>query len=251
MYNSHMPNKHRLGLIVILFLVMGLFPPLHGSASPEPRINILSPGDNSVLTSPIKLSAEILPDPQSMIRVTLTSRNGDLLARQLMRLDTNSTSPIIMDTDIPFEIPTDQTEALLTLAIQDEAFRTITLRSVRVNLTSSGETKLQPAASSPPWVEITQPQPMEEVSGGEFSIIGRVAPVSESPITFELISDSGRVVGSTQLQVDTSGEWLDFKIRLNYTYITKSTGVRLIIRQNCYPYNEIMILDSLQLTAAP
>ncbi len=246
-----MLNKRHLGFFFLLLLAICLLTPMHGSASPEPRINILSPGDNSILTSPIKLSSEIIPDPEGMIRVTLTSRSGDLLARQLIRLDSSSTSLFVLDTDLAFEIPSDQTEALLTLAVQDAYFRTIAVRSVLVILASTGEPALVPAVSMEPWVEITQPQPMEEVSGGEFSIIGRVAPVSESPITFELISDSGRVVGSTQLQVDTSGEWLDFKIRLNYTYITESTGVRLIIRQNCYPYNEIMILDSLQLTAAP
>ncbi len=251
MYNSHMPNKHRLGIIVILFLVMGLFPPMRGAASPEPRLNILNPGDNSILPSPIKLSAEILPDPQSMIRVTLTSRNGELLARQLIHLDTNSSSPIVFNKAIPFEIPTDQTEALLTLAVQDAFFRTIAVRSVLVTLASTGEPSLQPPTSMEPWSVIQQPQPMEEVSGSECLIVGSVMPISNRPIAFELISDNGRVLGSSQLPIETPGEKLDFKISLYYSYIRDKTDVRLIIRQNHYPYDEIAILDSIQLIVNP
>jgi len=187
-----------------------------------------------------------------MIRVTLTSRNGDLLARQLLRVDTtNSTSPIPFNTDLAFEIPSDNTEALLTLAIQDSFYRTIALRSVLVNLTSDDKTSLQPIIPKEPWLEIMQPQPLDNVSGGQFFITGSVTPMTNRPILFELISESGRVVGSSILTVETPGELLDFKIRLYYTYITELTDVRLVIRQTIYPYNDIAILDSLCLTATP
>jgi len=251
MYNSHMWIRRHIGLIIFLFLAVGLFPPTQGSASPAPLISILSPGDSSFLTSPISLSAEIIPDSQSMIRVTLTSRNGDLLARQLMRLDGSSISPIVCNTDIPFEIPSDQTEALLTLAIQDEDFRTVAVRSVLMTLVSTGEPTLNPPASNEPWSSITQPQAGEEVSGGELLVTGSVTPISNRPITFELISDSSRVIGSSQLSVLTPDEELDFEVTLYYSYIKETTNVRLVIRQNFYPYDEAAILDSVILSVAP
>jgi len=243
--------KRHIGLIIILFLAVGLFSPAQGSASPAPLISILSPGGSSFLTSPISLSAEITPEPQGMVRVTLTSRNGDLLARQLMRLDGSSISPIVCNTEIPFEIPSYQTEALLTLAIQDEDFRTVAIRSVLVTLVSTGEPTLHPPVSKDPWLDITHPQSGEEVSGGELEISGSVTPISNRPISFELVSDSGRVIGSSQLSVITPDEELDFEVTLYYSYIKETTNVRFVIRQNFYPYDEAAILDSVILSVAP
>ena len=246
-----MSNKHYLGLVMILLLVICLIPSLKGTASPEPCITILSPGEGSLLTSPISLSSEIMPDPQGMIRVTLSSRNGDLLARQVIRVKTNGTSPTLFTTDIHFEIPSEQTEALLTLAVQDAFFRTISVRSVVVTLASTGETALQPPTSVEPWSDITHPQSGEEVDGGELSISGSVTPISNRPITIELVSEGGRVVGSTHLPIQTPGEKLDFNVNLYYSYIKEATDARLVLRQNHYPYDEAAILDSLTLTVLP
>ena len=247
-----MPNKRQVGSIFLLMLAVSLFAPQGGTATPSSRITILTPGEGSILTSPINLSAEIHPDPSGLIRVTLTSRNGDLLARKLMHVDAvNGTTPIHFNTNLVFEIPSDNTEALMTLAIQDDTYRTISLRSVLVNLTSESEMSLQPMMPKKPWLEITQPQPLDNISGGQFFITGSVTPMTNRPILFELISESGRVVGSSILAVETPGEMLDFKIRLYYTYITKLTDVRLTVRQTLYPYNDIVILDSLCLTATP
>ena len=252
LYNFLMSKKRLVILVVFLMLTASLIAPQRGTALPSPRITILSPGDTSELTSPIKLTAEIYPDPNGMIRITLTSRKGDLLARKLLRIDsTVNTSPIPFNTDLAFEIPSDQTEALLTLAIQDDAFRTITLRSVLVKLISDGETILQPMLQIAPWLEITQPQPSDAITGGQILITGSVTPLSNRPITFELINNDDRVIGATQLAVEIPGEMLDFKIRLYYTYITKLTNVRLTVRQALYPYDEVAILESLCLTAIP
>ena len=246
-----MSNKRYLGLGIILLLAVCLIPSIEGTASSEPRIAFLSPGNESIITSPIKLSAEIMPDPRGMVRVTLSSRNGDMLTRQLIRVKTNGTSPTLFTTDIHFEIPSEQTEALLTLAVQDAFFRTISIRSVLVTLASTGEPILQSPESVEPWSEIAQPVADTEVSGGELVVSGSVTPISNRPITIELVSDSGRVVGSSQLSVKTPGEKEDFQIKLYYSYIKEATDVRLVIRQNFYPYEEVAILDSLPLTALP
>ncbi|MEA3327764.1 MAG: hypothetical protein U9R53_10760 [Chloroflexota bacterium] len=247
-----MSNKRHFGWIFLLMLALSLLSPQGGTALQSPRITILSPGEGSLLTSPITLSAEIHPDPRGLIRVTLTSRNGDLLARQLLRVDTtNSTSPMPFNTDLAFEIPSDQTEALLTLAIQDDTYRTITIRSVLVKLITDGETILQPMIQKDPWLELTQPQPSDEISGGQILITGSVSPLSNRPITFELISDNGSVIGATQLAVEYPNEKFDYNFPLYYSSITEPTDVRLIVRQSLYPYNEVVILDSLRLSVFP
>ena len=247
-----MLNKFHFGMILILMLALSLLSPQGGTALQSPRITILSLGEGSVITSPINLSAEIHPDPCGLIRVTLTSRNGDLLARQLLVLDADKgTAPILFETNLAFEIPSDSTEALLTLAIQDFAYRTISLRAVLVSLTSDGEAALQPMLTKNPWLIIEQPHPSNTIDGGQVLITGSVMPVSDNPIIFEMIDDTSRVIGSSQLSVETPDHILNFEVPLYYTYITKLTDVRLVVQQRIYPYNEIAILDSLQLSVTP
>jgi hypothetical protein len=110
---------------------------------------------------------------------------------------------------------------------------------------------IQAAAHEEPWLDIIQPKAGEKVSSGELVVTGIVTPISNRPITFELISDSGRVIGSSQLPIETPGEKLDFEINLTYSYIKETSDVRMVIRQNEYPYDEIAILDSLTLIVFP
>lgn len=251
MYNYLMQNLRRTGLILYFILVLSLLTSKTGTALPSPLMTILTPGDGSVVTAPIHVSAEVQPGTDDLIRLTLTDQNNNVIARQLLRIEADNQSPIQFETWLSYEIPKESTQALLTLATQDTYHRPETLRSALLTLKSSGEAVIQSHQTEDQWLTITYPEPLDIISGGQFLVSGTVTPLTENPIFFELITDSGGVVGSSQLAVPAVGEPFDFEMPLSYAFITSNRDVRLVIRQTIDTYATNIILDSLPLTLTP
>ena len=239
------------GIFLVFFLVINLLSPQSGKASTPALINILSPGDGSAVTSPIKLTAEIQPGEDGLVRVSLVDRQNIVLARQLIQTDKNNHSPFKFSTHLPFEITTESSPALLTLTLQDEFHRPLSLRSVLLTLQSDGSAKISGPNKNPSWLEIDQPVAHESLSGGNFRVEGRVTPLTQKPVIFELITDTGGVIGSSQLAVQEPDVTIEFSIQLSYAFITKTRDVRMVVRQTADPYATDVILDSLPITLSP
>jgi len=216
------------------------------------HIEYLTPGDGSLVTSPINLTAEVQPEPKGMIRVELIDRKGFSLARKLMPLDKS----IRMDcpnfvTQIPFEIPDEASEALLTLAKLDEFGRPVVLRSVIVTLQSSGEENLNSYQPQTTWIILENPKGLRTYSGGKIQVKGTLIPLSEKPIRFELMTKDKRLVGSSQIPVTQVGVPTVFDLNLYYSFINSLTNTQLLISQAADPYGVDAILDSLNIYLLP
>lgn len=212
---------------------------------------ILSPGEGSVVTSPIQFSAIFKPDKDGLVRVSLIDQNNQLLVRKLGRWASQGNSHSQFTTQIVFELPSESTLGLLTLETQDKYHRPMTTRGVMLTLRSTGSSELQPAPTPEPWITITYPQPYQVISDGEFVVKGIATPMTTKPIIFELITETGGVIGSKQLAVENPGETLTFDVSLSYAYITSTRDVRLIMRQTVDPYGRNIVLDSLPLFLTP
>jgi len=231
---------------------LGLLQPSSGSALESPPLTILSPGEDSEVTSPISLSAEVQPNPGGLIRIALVNRQGQEISRKLLRVDgENGLKGTTFTTELPFEIPTEQSKALLTLAILDETYQTTTIRSVEVLLKSDGNPNIQPQTSSEPWLKLHYPQPSETIEGGTLLIVGSVTPQSENPIIIELVTGENRVVGSAQLAVESPIQSKPFEITLKYNIETPTAKARLVVRQMLNPYGTTTNLDSLLIYLLP
>ncbi len=247
-----MLTKLRISLLFCLLAAFCLLPPEGSLAQPSPAISILSPGEGATLTSPILLDAEVVADPEGLIRVTLLDHNGNPLARQLLRVSPGDDRyPSAFRSEILFEIPADSTHALMKLETLDTKHRPINLRSVNLNLTSSGISSPGAHTSQSSWVVIDNPAEMAVLEGGRFQIKGSVVPITQNPIFFELVTEGDRVVGSAQLAVINPDEMIEFDIPITYTYIKGLTDVRLVIRQSNTTYGAVIILDSLPLQLLP
>ena len=181
----------------------------------------------------------------------MTDKLNNTLARQLLRIDPGSETEITFDTDLAFEIPNGSMEALLTLSTQDDYHRPLALRSVLVTLNSSGETQINLNANEESWLEISYPEAQEIIGGGKFTVLGSVTPVTQNPVIFELITDSGGVIGTAQLAVNQAGERVSFELPLTYGFISSVRDVRMVIRQTIEGYATNVILDSIPLALAP
>jgi hypothetical protein len=118
-------------------------------------------------------------------------------------------------------------------------------------LLSGGEDKIESTYQTEPWLTISQPQPLEDHSGGEVRVTGAVRPLIERPIFFELVTDNGAQIGTRQLSAGQAGETLDFDITVPYAYINQRQDVRLIVRLSYPQLGEIIILDSVPIFLSP
>lgn len=219
---------------------------------PTPAVSILSPGEGSVVTSPIHLSVEIQPGTDTFLRVALINGSNITIARQLEFISLNPDDTTTLDISIPFEIPKESSKALLTVTTLDPFNRPQSLRSVPLTLSSTSPDKiLPPGQLEEAWLRINSPTPGTTLTGGRFQISGAVTPLTENPIFFELITDTGGVIGNAFLSVGTPGESIEFTIPINYNYISMPRDVRLVVRQTAGKYQNTVILDSLLLTLEP
>lgn len=249
-----MPRLRKIFPAVSLLLLLALLTPSSGKAQISPAITILLPGEGSVVTSPLSISADVLPGGDGLIRMTLTDRNGSIIARKLLRIAGDPDHPIEFSTSLPFEIPGGPTEALLTLATQDEDHRPLSLRTVTLTLSQDGEALIQPNLVGESWLDITAPGPQDLISGGNLTVQGSVTPITNNLVRFELITDSGGVVGTTQLSIPEEhreGQPFEFEVTLSYAFITTSRDARLVVRQTSTQFRANLILDSLPLILTP
>lgn len=216
-----------------------------------PVLILTSPGDDSLVTSPIEVSAELRLPENYLIRVSLTDRSGNVISRQLLRLDTSENTLSNFSTDLPFEITRDTSEGLLSITLLDVYNRPVALRSATITLLSSGEPRIEPPSQDSGWLTITEPQPGEEFSGGEVRVNGTVTPLVERPIFFELNTGSGGQIGTRQLPVITAGETFSFDVSIPFGFITERRDVRLIIRQSETKFGQDIILDSVPIFLSP
>lgn len=234
-----------------MILLVSLLPSKGGGALQSADIVILTPGYESVVFSPIEITAGVKPGADNLIRVSLIDQRNNLLSRQLIRVEAQPENTAQFSTKLAFEIPTERAKALLALETRDEYNRPISLRAIPLTLTSEAEVVLQPQPFEEPWLTITAPEASSTHGGGLLQVTGRVTPISAEPIVFELITDSGGVIGSKKLGVNTVGEELTFDIIMTYGFINATRDVRLVIRQALEPFDVTIALDSIPFFLGP
>lgn len=237
--------------ILLITLIGFLIPQASTSGQSIPSISIITPGDGSVLTSPIHITAELNHEASPLVRITLINDNNVTIARKLLRIDKGEDNSLRFETDLYFEIPIETTEALLTVSTLDDHHRLQSLRSVKLNINSEGQSTVQAQLTNEPWLVIDEPSPMDTLSGGQLVVSGTISPVNGSPIRFDLIKANGAVIGSTQLLVSNPGEMFTFKKELSYAFITATSDVRLIVWQLTDDFSKYIVLDSIPIYLAP
>jgi hypothetical protein len=246
-----MQKQFRFWVIALMVILIGFLPVKVSKASLPAEIVIHTPGSESRVTSPIGLSASITPGADDLVRVSLIDQRGNLLARKLIRLDPEQIATSQLATQLAFEIPTEGTEALLTLATKDAYNRPLSLRAVPLTLNSVDEVLVEAQAFNGPWLVIETPQPISTHRSGMLTVNGKITPITTKPVIFELITDSGGLIGSKQLVASTAGEEVSFKITMTYGFINTTRDVRLVIRQTIDPFGVDVALDSIPILLAP
>lgn len=193
----------------------------------------------------------VQPGADGLVRVTLVDKQGDLLSRQVISLDTSLQDTVEFKTQLAFEIPRESDSAILSVTTLDQAQRPIAVRTAALTLQSAGDTKIEPAGLTGPWLHIDQPEPGVVINTSPLVVKGQVMPINDYPVIFSLVTERGGAVGGRQLAVETPREPVDFEILLPFTPSSTVRDMRLIIRQASNVNGVYAILDSLLITIEP
>ncbi len=233
--------------ILCLLLPLLLLTPAGSIATPQPAIHIQTPGQGSIVTSPIAIHAEITPDGNNLFRITLVDVENTLLSRQVFPIN----KPLTLDILLAFEIPGESTNARLILSLYDEYKRPESIRSVDLILQKNGEAILQTQPNPTPWLTLKHPLPLEHLEGGVVLVEGSINPPNSNPVIFELITETSGVISTALLYVPDANTNFDFELEIPYSYIHHKQKVLLIARQTGQNIPGDVILDSWEIMLSP
>ena len=182
-------------------------------------IEILSPGPDSQLRSPIQLDLRLQPGANGQVRIELVGQDGRLLLRKLLKVqDGDVKRSVALEVSLDFEIPRAVEAGRLIISTEDDYGRLQALNSVDVVLLARGRSLISPPSDSEGNLVIGTPKRGEQVQGDLIVISGRVKGPPGAPLLIELMTREGKVLAFSnvypnyQEESDTSV----FQIELGY-----------------------------------
>lgn len=221
------------------------------TAAQEPKIQIISPGEGSRVTSPIFVDLHTQCGLDGLIELSLIDKNNFLLTRQVV--NQNCVPGVIFEERIPifFDVNQEGIPARIVVKIEDQFDRPMAISSAKLFLATS-----QPDITNSMFESsflITSPSQGSQIKGQELVVTGEARTDNESPIFFEVMAENGGVLGSTQIPVNQNDDQkvIPFSIKINISEINRNQNIRLIIRQRGLDIPGNVFLDSLDFNLAP
>ena len=219
-----------LGLMILLML--SAFDQIQPPAPiPTATIAIITPSNGSMVMSPIKLETKIACDPGEILRIELTDKQERLLFRKLILPDCRSNVSLELKELIYFDAPSGNTKTRLAISLIDPEDITRAIASSEL-LLSQDNSSINIAKDSQSNFIIISPAENTLLSHGKFPVSGWIRPVEQTPVIFELLSDTGGLISSRQIAIpkDYAGEYFFFDINIPFS-IPRIRNAILIIRQ--------------------
>lgn len=198
----------------------------------EEAIQILSPGPQSRLVSPLHLNTYFKPGLDGRVQIELVGEDSRLLLRKVYTYNLD-VGRIYLTEDFPFEIRQVGETARLQISTFDTFNRLLAFNSVDLVLLSFGENDINPAGNLSERILIAEPASNKLIQGGNLVVSGQARPSSDLPLLVELTTSTGKVVGYRQASVTPSadGSYVPFSVEVPYA-VTEPTWVRLSVRED-------------------
>lgn len=226
--------------------------PVSSSGIPYGRIQIISPGPLSKVTSPFNLKAFLVPGPSGVVKMELLGEDGRLLMREVRIYDTPPGVQVAVGLEVNYEISGVAETGRVQVSVEDEYKRTVALSSADVILMSLGEANLNPPGDLLEDIVIQEPTPYALIQGGTMRVSGVARTGLTQPLMIELQTSDGRIVGTRQVAVNSSpdSKFGTYMIDVPYT-INTSTKVRLVVWEKGEHIPGIAHLSSLEVLLSP
>ena len=164
---------------------------------PFATVQIVRPGANSKVVSPIDFYTFVAPGEDGRIRVELTGEDGRLLYRQVFVFtETPAGARVKLTASINFEIVGVSEMARLTVSVNDVYERLKALSTVDLVLLADGQADLNPTGDLLQEIFIQQPTIKSLVQGDRVMVTGLARTADDEPLLVEIVATNGNIIGS-------------------------------------------------------
>jgi hypothetical protein len=190
--------------------------------------------------------------PNGTIQVELLGEDGGILYRQVFRSTVDDVTYYNLNLNIDYEIPGVAEAARLQISVVDASNRLVAVASCNLVLLAMGDEDINPPDDGVDSIVIRQPYSYEDIKGGTLHVEGLVRPLNNSPLTAELYTDEGKLVGSLEFSTDELplGVYRPFEVDIPYT-VTQQRSVRLTISQQGDPIPGVILAESVLIWLEP
>jgi hypothetical protein len=200
---------------------------------PTSSLLIQKPGPLSKIKSPIQMEAFVSPGEDGLVRLDLIGEDSRMINQLILNYKNGIGQRFWIGPAISFEITAAAETARLVLYTQDLKSRIIGLSSVDIILISVGDNEINPPINTEEEYLVRSPKPGDAIFGGNVHVVGLARPVNANPLILELIDEFGKVIGTTNIEVDEpSGNLSHSPFMVDIPYqVGSTTPARLTLRQ--------------------
>jgi len=226
--------------------------PISSLGIPYGRIQIISPGPLSKVTSPFLMKAFLVPGATGVVKMELLGEDGRLLMREIRVYDIPAGVQVTVGLEMKFEISAVAETGRVQVSVEDEYKRTVALSSVDVVLMSLGEADLNPPGDLLEDIVIQEPAPNALIQGGTMRVSGLARKRTQQPLMIELQTSDGKIVGTRQVAVNGSSDGHHGTFMIDVPYmINTPTKARLVVWESGEHIPGIAHLSSLEVLLSP
>ena len=228
-------------------------PPLHTLGTGYGVLQILYPGQDSRVISPIRLRLAVQTGYTDAVRVELLGENGRLLYRRLLRLgdDQPPHGLLTFALEIPFEVRGEAEMARLQVLANDAYGRPLFQNAIQLTLLKEGQPQINYHAADRSPIVFQTPLSHQTIAGGQVVVVGKALRRADA-IEALLVNTAGKVVVYQVAPLGTADAdgYAPFAFHIPYK-VTETTRVRLVVRENATTPPGVLYLNSLPLTLTP
>ena len=217
-------------------------------------LQILQPGMDSRVTSPITAQFAVQTGYTDAVRIELVGEDGAVLYRRIIRLDEDQPPHglLYLNMEIPFEVRATAEVGRLQISAKDEFGRPLAQNAVPLALLSVGNAQVSYRTADHAPILLKDPRPYQHVEGGQVMILGKALPTGASAIEGRLIDFRGKVLAYATAPLSTPAEdgYALFAMSIPYN-VNEATRVRLIVQESGLVPPGLAYLVSMPITIAP
>ena len=199
---------------------------------PFAEIQFLTPGALSKVISPINLHTYLIPGDSGRARIELLAEDGSLMYRKLFVFNSLPNTQANLRVSIDFEIKSVAETATLVISVDDTYNRLKTIASEEIILISLGDSEINPSGDHLTPILIQEPLSKTLAQGGTLTVSGLVRTTSDLPLLVELISTSGKIIGSRLAGIAEGSEGVHRSFYTEVAYeVSSPTWVRVTVSE--------------------
>ena len=129
--------------------------------------------------------------------------------------------------ELSFNINTIGELGRLTLTTQDEYGRVNAVNSVHLLLLAEGTSIINQPGDLRERCVIIQPAAGQPLSGGVLTVVGKMRPFNNLPLTLELVNRDGNVIGTQTVAVSITpnNDGVPFRVDIRYSISQATVGI--------------------------